>query len=62
MLVLLIGEVQFVLRPAWFLGWWFWLVPVLVGLCCAVAFFSVSGASIFRLCAGAFQVWLPLCM
>ena len=53
MLVSPIGELQFVLRPAWFLGWWFWLVPVLVGLCCAVA---VSVALLFRLCAGAIQV------
>ena len=37
LLVSLSGELQFVLRLAWFLGWWFWLVLVRVGLRCVVA-------------------------
>jgi hypothetical protein len=46
MLASLTGELPFVLRLAWLLGWWFWLVPVLVGLRCALASCSVSVASI----------------
>ena len=49
-------HVHLQLMLAWFLGWWFWLVPVLVGLCWSVA---VSVALIVRLGAGAIQVWLP---
>ena len=42
MIVLLIGELQLALRLAWLLGWRLCLVPVLVGLRCAVASCSVS--------------------